>query len=191
MKKLSAIFAIVCATSAHAYTSEFQPYVGIDAGLNIADYAYQTDLEDIYYSGTLNAGARIGRNFGVELFFSHSSTNNLEYIDDFYAQNHEVYYMSFGFDIYGYYNVSHNFDFFTSFGVANYKIYNKHEYIDPFTDISDETSDNNVGTRIGIGLMYTFPYDNISGLIQYQYAPIGNELINNMSEFSVGFRYNF
>lgn len=191
MKKLSAIFAIVCATSAHAYTSEFQPYVGIDAGLNIVDYAYQTDLEDVYYSGTLNAGARIGRNFGVELFFSHSSTNNLEYIDDFYAQNHEVYYMSFGFDIYGYYNISHNFDFFTSFGVANYKIYNKHEDIDPFTDISDETSDNNVGTRIGIGLMYTFPHDNISGLIQYQYAPVGNELINNMSEFSVGFRYNF
>ena len=57
--------------------------------------------------------------------------------------------------------------------------------------ISDETSDNNVGTRIGIGLMYTFPHDNISGLIQYQYAPVGNELINNMSEFSVGFRYNF
>ena len=52
-------------------------------------------------------------------------------------------------------------------------------------------SDNRVSTRIGIGLMYTFPGDSISALIQYNYTPINNEFINTMSEFSAGFRYNF
>ena len=195
MKKLFIIFTILAPLYANAgiYTNSenFRPYIGVDAGLNISDYTYKTDLDETYYSATLNAGARIGRNFGAELFFTHSSTNELEYVYDYDAINHEIYYMAFGFDIFGYYGISEYFDFFTSFGVANYKIYNKYTYINNLTETSEKTSDNNVSTRIGIGLMYTFPGDNISALVQYQYTPLNNELINTMSEFSVGFRYNF
>ncbi len=195
MKKIFIIFTILAPLYANAgiYTNSenFRPYVGVDASLNIADYTYKTDLDETYYAATINAGARIGRNFGAELFFSHSSTNELEYIYDYDAINHEIYYMAFGFDIFGYYGISEYFDFFTSFGVANYKIYNKYTYITPNNEISEKTSDNDVSTRIGIGLMYTFPGDNISALVQYQYTPLNNELINTMSEFSVGFRYNF
>ena len=195
MKKLFIIFTILAPLYANAgiYTNSenFRPYVGADAGLNISDYTYKTDLDETYYSATLNAGARIGRNFGAELFFTHSSTNELEYVYDYDAINHEIYYMAFGFDIFGYYGISKYFDFFTSFGVANYKIYNKYTYINNLTETSEKTSDNDISTRIGIGLMYTFPGDNISALVQYQYTPLSNELINTMSEFSVGFRYNF
>ena len=171
--------------------SNFTPYIGANIGMTIEDYTYETEIDETYYSATINAGARIGKNFGAELFFTHSSTNDLEYIYDFDAINHEIYYMAFGFDIYAYYNVSQYFDFFTSFGVANYKTYTKYTYINQLTETSEQTSDNNVNTRIGIGLMYTFPNDNISGLIQYQYTPLNNELINTMSEFSIGIRYNF
>lgn len=190
MKKLPIISLIllpICANAGiYTHNNNFRPYIGINAGLNIADYTYDTDLDETYYSATINAGARIGRNFGVELFFTHSSTNELEN-----TYNHELYYMAYGFDIYGYYNITNEFNFFTTFGVANYKTYNKYTYIDTLTETSEETDENDVSTRIGIGLMYTFPSDKVSALIKYQYTPINNEMIQTMSEFSFGMRYTF
>ena len=190
MKKLLLLFMMGFCVSAHA--SNFKPYVGVDAGLNIADYTSNiTNMDDRFWSATINAGARIGRGFGVELFFTHSSANDLEYLFVAEVLNHEIYYMGYGFDVFGYYNISRDFDFFTSFGVANYRIYNKYEYIGPYEDLSSTQSDNNIGTRFGVGIMYSFPGDNVSGLLQYQYVPVNNEIINVISEFSIGFRYNF
>lgn len=195
MKRLlliSACLLPICANAGiYTHNNNFRPYIGIDAGLNIADYTLQTDLDETYYSAKINAGARIGRNFGVELFFTHSSTNNVQYTQYLNTIEHEIYYMAFGFDIYGYYNITNEFDFFTTFGVANYKVYNKFDYTESLNAAEIKESDNRVSTRIGIGLMYTFPGDSISALIQYNYTPINNEFINTMSEFSVGFRYNF
>ena len=114
-----------------------------------------------------------------------------ELISDDFVQEHEFYYMMFGFDIMGYYPISKYFDFFTSFGVVNYKSYNKYEIITPCENIEEKQSDNDVSTRLGIGGMYTLPEDNISVIIQYQYTPINGNFIGNMSEFSIGFRYNF
>ena len=54
-----------------------------------------------------------------------------------------------------------------------------------------DTKENDVTTRLGIGIMYIFPGNKISGLLQYQYIPLNNELINTMSDFSVGIRYTF
>ena len=193
MKKLFIIFLLLFSTNTFAgiYTNNnFKPYIGIDFGINIANYNYKTDLEDIYYSITANAGAKIGYNFGIELFFSQSSTNDLEYISESQARNHEFYYQTFGFDILGYYPISKNFDFFTSFGVANYITYNKYECIGMINE-QEKLKENDITTRFGIGIIYTFPGNKISGLFQYHYTPINNELINTMSEFSVGIRYIF
>lgn len=189
MKKLFFILPVLICNTTNAY-SNFKPYIGIDAGLNIADYNIETELNDMYYSATINAGARIGKNFGVELYFTHSSTNDIRYIQTF-DLNHEVYYMAYGFDIFAYYNINRDFDFFTSFGVGNYKIYNKIEYIDINNDLTIKESENNVTTRLGIGVMYTFPGDDTSLLLQYQYIPVNDELFHTMSEFSIGARYIF
>ena len=191
MKKIFTLFFILLCTSSYANTAHFRPYIGFDGGLSIADYTTDIAQEENYYSATINAGARIGRNFGFELFFTHSSSNDAEYIYSLETLNHEIYYMGFGFDIYAYYGISPEFDFFTSFGVANYKIYNKYEYITPYLSETQTQSDNSVNTRLGIGFMYTLPSDNLSLLLQYQYAPISNEIINTLSEFSVGVRYIF
>ena len=193
MKKILLIFSLFLSTAAGAgiYTnSNFKPYIGVDFGINIADYNYQIDLDDIYYSLSANAGAKIGRNFGFELFFEQSSTNNLEYINETQNHNHEFYYQAFGFDIFAYYGITKQFDFFTSFGVGNYITYNQHDCVGIINE-ETITKENDVTTRFGIGLMYTFPGNKVSGLIQYQYAPINNELINTMSDFSVGIRYTF
>ena len=183
-------FALISA-GAHANTHTFNPYVGFDVGLDIMDYTTKTGMDDIYYSGVINVGARIGQNFGAELFFSHSSSTELEFVYAYESLIHEVYFMSYGFDIFGYYSVSNDFDFFTSFGVANYKTYIETDYISPSLSTSDKVSENNVTTSIGIGLMYTFPTDNISILAQYKYIPINNELFGTISEFSAGIRMNF
>lgn len=191
MKKILILSLIFLTSNASAYTSVFQPYIGIDAGLNISDYALTLDLDDKYFSAIVNAGARIGHNFGFEFFFTQSSTNTLDFVNTYSASNHEIYYIAFGFDLYAYYRLSHNTDFFTTFGVANYKMYDKHEYITPTTETNTKSSDNNISTRFGIGFSYTFPGDEVSGLIQYHYTPIGNALVNSMSEFSIGLRYSF
>lgn len=191
MKKLVLFIALLFIGTAHANSSNFNTYVGIDMGANISEYNYNLNLDEIYYSATLNAGLRIGHNFGAELFFTHSSSNSLEYIADFDAVEHEIYYMAFGFDIYAYYNMTRQASLFTSFGVANYKIYYKSDYVNLYNSYEEKESDNTVTTRLGLGFIYTFPSDGISILAQYQYTPLNNVLFNNMSEFSVGFRYNF
>ena len=91
MKKLLLILSLFLSTNCFAgiYTNNnFKPYIGINFGINIANYNYKTDLEDIYYSITTNTGAKIGHNFGVEFFFSQSSTNDLEFISETQARNH-------------------------------------------------------------------------------------------------------
>ncbi|MFQ6703406.1 MAG: hypothetical protein ACLRFO_04430, partial [Alphaproteobacteria bacterium] len=68
MKKLLVLFTILFtlpATGGIYTNTNFHPYIGIDAGINIADYTNKTELDESYYSATINAGARIGRNFGV------------------------------------------------------------------------------------------------------------------------------
>ncbi|MBO5704777.1 MAG: porin family protein [Alphaproteobacteria bacterium] len=185
------ILSVLITFPLYATTSDFHPYIGIDAGMNITDYTTDINMDDTFYSATINAGARIGNNFGAELFFSHSSSNDMEYLYLYDTLHHELYYMAFGFDIYAYYNISREFDLFTSFGVANYKVYNKYDYLDPYSSYSETQSDSNVTTRLGIGIMYTIHNDNVSLLAQYQYVPINNEIINTMSEFSIGARYLF
>ena len=193
MKKILLTFLLLITTSAGAsiYTNTyFKPYVGANFGLNIAEYNYKTDLDDIYYSITGNIGAKIGKTFGTELYFSQSATNNLEYIYENLATNHEFFYQSFGFNIFAYYPVSPEFEFFTSFGVANYMTYYKNEQIGDCNQI-EEIKENDVTTKFGIGLIYTFPEDKVSALIQYQYSPVNNWLIGTISEFSIGMRYTF
>lgn len=192
MKKFLILIVLLFSFSAHAIGyKKFAPYVGINGGLNVVNYSFETNLKDIYYSATLNAGARIGRKFGAELFFTHSSANELMHTSDFFVVNHEVYYIGYGADFYGYYNISREFDFFMTLGIANYKTYNTYEYIDPSESFADEISVNNVCARIGVGVMYTFLVDGVSALARFQYIPTNNELIKTMSEFSVGMRYIF
>lgn len=191
MKKIyiaTLVFLLNCVPS---YSNTFSPYIGLDLGANIAQYTSDYGLDENYYNGTINAGARIGSNFGIELFYTHTLPNEVDYVFSAETITNQVYYNAFGFDIYAYYNLPSNFDFFTSFGVANYKTYNKLTYTTPFDEVSAKTDFTNTTTRFGIGLLYTFSDDNVSGLIQYQYAPINNEIINTISEFSIGFRYIF
>ena len=195
MKKLIFLFILIFPMTGFAgistYNNNFKPYIGINAGANIVNYTIKTNMDDTYYSATINAGARIGSNFGIGFFFTHSGNNNLELTSSLETINHEVYYMGYGFDIYGYYNITPDFDFFTTFGVSNYKFYDEYDYINIFNSTSDKISENRVTTRLGIGLMYTFPGDNISALFQYQYIPINLDVVNNMNEFSIGIRYTF
>ena len=187
-----ALFFIPLYANAQIYNnSNFRPYIGIDAGLNIADFTTDTDLDNNFYSATINGGLLIGNNFGIGLFFTHSSTNNLEYQREFTASNHELYYLSYGFDVFGYYDLTRELEFFTSFGVGHYQFYNKNTYISPSNELSDTTSLKDTNTRIGIGIMYKFPGNHISALLQYQYVPLGNTWLNNMNEFSFGIRYTF
>ncbi len=191
MKKIFSGILLFIFSTLPGLSNDFAPYLGADIGLNIAQYTSDFGLDETYYNATINAGARIGSNFGIELFYTHSLPNQVDYVLLYETLTNQVYYNAFGFDIFAYYSLPSNFDFFTSFGIANYKTYNKLTYTTPSDETSAKTDFTNTTTRFGIGLLYTFADDNLSGLIQYQYAPINNEIINTISEFSIGFRYLF
>ena len=119
MKKLLFIISLFICDYAQAgiyINNNIKPYIGINFGFNILDYTINTELDNKYTSATINAGTRIGNNFGAELFFSHSAKNSIQYITDLDTLDHEIYYQSFGFDLFGYYKISKEFDFFTTFG---------------------------------------------------------------------------
>ena len=186
------LFLLVFFTN-NSFANSFKnikPYIGIDMGLNFADYRYNTDLDDLYFSVSTNTGLRLKKNLGLEIFFTQSSTNKLNFISDNQAQNHEFYYQAIGFDLYGFYNLSKDFDFFTTVGVARYYTFNKYECVG-LTNYSDKISIKNTTSRFGIGFIYNFPYNNIHGIIKYNFSPINNQLIKNLSEFSLGFKYIF
>lgn len=191
MKKILFILPIILSTNAIA--DNFTPYIGMDAGLNIASYNNDIDLEEQYYTATINAGMRIGSNFGVELFFTQSADNENEFIHETLALTQEniISYQSFGFDIFGYYEIVKNMDFFTSFGIANYNISSEYKYNNGLITYEESDKQTETASRFGIGLMFTFPNDSVSILGQYQYSALSNELIKSLSEFSIGFRYNF
>ena len=191
MKILYTLFFICLPFTLSAYTNNFTPYIGLNIGANIADYTTDIKQNKNYYSGTITAGARISKTFGAELFYTHSTANEVSYVFNYEMLMHEIYLSGYGFDVFAYYNVAPEFDFFTTFGVVNYTQHNKYEYQNPIiTDTSTDT-DSNVTTRLGIGLMYTTPHDNISLILQYKYTPLNTEFINTLSEFSIGARYNF
>ena len=80
MKNILIILAIIFPIFANAgiYTNtNFRPYIGVSGGMNIMDYTMDIDLDDVYYSATINTGARIGSNFGAELFFSQLVPNHI------------------------------------------------------------------------------------------------------------------
>lgn len=191
MKKALILLFLINCTSVYAADQNFIPYIGGDIGVDFIDYNLDTKMDDDFYSGTINLGARIGKNFGAELFFKHSTKNSLEYIFNYETLELDLYYISYGFNIYGYYTVADNFDFFTSFGVSNYKIHTSLEYTNPYYDETHQETINDISTHLGIGIMYTFPYENFSILGQYKYTPLNTEIIKTISEFSVGFRLNF
>ncbi len=171
--------------------TDFAPYIGFNAGLNILNYTSHTKQDQDYLSATINAGVRISKNIGTEVFFTHSSSNDVNYIYNYETLIHELYYLAYGIDIFAYYNITKGLDFFTSFGIANYKIYNKYEYQNPFMTQDTTDTDTSITTRIGIGILYSIPHDSISLLLKYKYVPLNTEIINTMSEFSIGIRYNF
>ena len=61
MKKLLFIITLIFPLTGFAgiYTqnNNFKPYIGINAGANIANYTIETDMDETYYSATINAGA--------------------------------------------------------------------------------------------------------------------------------------
>ena len=175
------------------HANNFKQYIGADASVSIMDFTTDTDMDENFTNITINAGGKIGRNFGVELFYNHAIANDTTISTLYDELTTELGFVAYGFDIFGYYNLSSDFEFFTSFGVANYDFEITQEYTDYIygTTTQITTDENRVSTRLGIGLMYTFSNQPVSLLAQYQYIPVNTNIINTISEFSIGFRYSF
>ena len=153
-------------------------------------------------------GARINKYFGLEAFYQQtyedSVTNEVDphtlNADDeaYYLMNEYITsYKAYGLDLIGYIPLSRYFDLLGSVGVAKYEFTTEANFaIYQFDNmhlqevLHKEYNDDNVGWRVAAGGQLNIA-DGVALRVMYRYAKIGGDVIDDMSEVSMGVRFLF
>lgn len=153
-------------------------------------------------------GARVSKYWGLEAFYETSyKDNTTSQIDDhtlnagiagYYMMNdYLTKYHAYGVDIIGYIPVSPYFDFLASVGLANYVFENSATFaiynVDSTTldtVVSKNFDDDKIGWRIAAGGQFNIA-DGVALRAMYRYVSLGGDVIDDMSEISLGVRFLF
>lgn len=167
------------------------------------------DVFDDQDSLSFVLGARINKNFGFEAFYQQTyKDNTTSQIDNntlnaggnaYYLMNeYTTSYRAYGLDFIGYVPLSPYFDLLASVGVAKYEFENEANFavyrfsssttLD--TVITQKYTDDNVGWRIAAGGQLNIA-EGVALRAMYRYAKIGGDVIDDMSEVSLGVRFLF
>ena len=171
----------------NANALELKPYVGLD-------YAYSSlslgsDMKDIieknYNSLNLNIGAKLHKNFGLELFYQQSSEEKGDLAQNIITGEIgkiKAKFNGFGADLIGYLPIHEKFDIFASLGEGRYKIFAK--------GVGIKGNEHHWAPRIGLGLMFNLN-EHVSFRTQVRYVHLDMDDVDDMKEISFGIRYNF
>ena len=195
MKKTLLLAGVAGVFAFNANAMEVRPYVGMNLGYGLAEYGdaeFDEIANDEYGVVDINAGARIGNNFGLEVSYQQSGDSEQ---DNYYMDGTAkvtTNYSSYGIDAYGYMPINEQVELFASAGIAHYKIegeakirlygYYGAAYIE---DDESETS-----LRFGLGGLFKIN-EHFDAKAMYRFAPVDSESVDYINEFSVGLRYNF
>lgn len=153
-------------------------------------------------------GARMSKWFGLEAFYEKSyKDNTTSQIDNntlnasgraYYLMNdYTTSYSAYGLDLIGYIPLSAYFDLLGSVGMANYKFENKANFaVYQFdgsnldTVINRNFDDDNWGYRIAFGAQINIA-EGVALRGMYRYISIDGNVVEDMSEFSLGVRFLF
>ena len=151
-------------------------------------------------------GARISKYWGLEAFYQQSyDDNNVTHVDNTTLNNINYHLMNeyttsfkaYGLDVIGYIPFSPYFDMVASLGLAQYKFENKATFASYLVDgtqlvdvVSRNFNENKVGWRAGIGAQLNVA-DGVALRAMYRYVYVDGDVIDNLSEFSLGLRFLF
>ena len=165
-----------------------RPYLGVDAGTTDIGYSGSQEkyfLKDraMFVGGA--AGLRIGRNWGVEVFYQTSNTAKKTADDEWRTEGD---YTAYGVDALGFLPLNDQLELVAAAGVGKYEFDVKLKYSDGIHEFSG--SDDNVGYRFGTGAQYNITgHWALRGMVRY--VVLDSEYIDDMLEFSLGMRYTF
>lgn len=169
-----------------------RPYIGLDVAttsMKFEDDDYKDYLSDSHNAYSLNAGVKFNQNFGVEAFIQQSGEETKT--DDYWGDKTKTQFNAIGLDVIGYLPVSQELELLASLGMAQYNFSAKEEY-DWGDYIEWEKSTlNTIGYRAGIGAQFNIN-EHLALRAMARYIKFSDDdIIKNMTEFSLGLRYMF
>lgn len=151
-------------------------------------------------------GARISKYWGLEAFYQQSYDDNtvsqvdnktLNNIDYHLMNEYTTSFKAYGLDVIGYVPFSPYFDLVGALGLAKYKFENKAVFASYYVDhtevrdvVSRNFNENKLGWRAGIGAQVNIA-DGVALRAMYRYVYVDGDIIDNLSEFSLGLRFLF
>ncbi len=198
MKKsllLASVAASLFAVNANAI--DFKPYVGLDYSYTKAStndvvvenvYVPSEFYEDTFNSFSINTGVKLNKNFGLEIFYQKSATEEGKTSTliiggtPLATDKIETSFDAFGLDAQGYLPINDKFDLIGSIGLGKYDFEMK--------GFGTKASEDEVGYRLGIGAQYNIN-ENFALRGMARYIIIDGNAVNDMTEFSAGIRYSF
>lgn len=191
MKKTLLLGGVAALFAFNANAFEFKPYVGLDynytkAGLDseIKDY-----IKDSYNSFTLNIGAKVHQNIGLELFYQQSGEEDKSVVYEGYdLGKFKTKFNAFGADLTGYLPFNEKFEALASLGAGRYKVSLSSTGL--LREAGGKGSDDHWAPRIGAGLMYNIN-EHVALRAQVRYVHLDMDEVDDLKEISFGVRYNF
>ena len=185
----TALFAI------NANAVEFKPYVGMDYVYSDAGMKYNADevYETKYNSLKFDVGAKLHKNFGVEVFYQQSDEEDKKHATaSILGADAEISteFKAYGVDAIGYLPLTDKLEGLGSIGFAKYDFEAEYNLIGVAKEKQDE---DNIGIRFGLGLQYNIT-DNVAVNGMARYVKIDDsddDVIEDITEFSIGARYSF
>ena len=192
MKKIVLLAGVATGLFAfNANAVEFNPYVGLDFAYS--DFGTKSEaksvVENKYKSFKVDLGAKLHKNFGLELFYQQSGDESKSAVDIFGdTLKTTTEYKAYGVDAIGYLPIVDNVEGLASIGFAKYDFKAKFG-----ADYYGHGDEDNMALRLGLGAQYSINnHWALNGMIRYAKIDDGSDdVFEDLTEFSLGIRYNF
>lgn len=167
-------------------------------------YANTDKFEDTIDSLNFNLGFRPWKYLGFEAFYQQSlSDNQIKYQESYSADRrfaqaeYEVKYKAYGLDLIGYIPVASRLELLATAGMAQYDFDAKVDLngykstsMNKYNANSLKISDSKFAFRYGGGAQIWLS-QRLAFRAMYRYTSIGGDYFDDISEISLGLRYNF
>ena len=172
MKKVLVLAGLAGMVAANAEAIDYTPYVGLDANYGIVDTDTGSKISSKDWSLSAVLGARTDR-FGLEAFYNLGKEEDKGEVSTRLS--------SWGVDALVFQDLgcSGRWELVGSAGIAEYKLSN-----------DTANTDKGMGERLGLGVQYALS-ENTTVRAMYRHAWIHDSVVNDVDEFTVGFRYAF
>jgi len=183
MKKTLLLAGVACLLGTSAAQAEIRPYAGLDFNYSTLDFAYDYEnaLEDNYFSGSVVAGAKLNKNFGLEAFYQISQPEkNTNEEGTFHSR-----FQAYGVDALGYLPLGCDgiVELIAGVGVGQYEM--KVRELGYGSD-----KEESLGYRLNVGAQYNIDANwAVRGMYRHVYTQ--KSYIDAVDEFSLGVRYSF